>query len=58
MKEFGGGILPTDPHPGVVAFPVKSLTEPLHGCSLVKDGSWVQISFLSSTYGVGDVSRA
>ena len=51
-------LLMSDPHPGVVAFPVKSLTEPLHDCSLVKDGSWVQISFLSSTYGVGDVSRA
>ena len=40
----------------MVAFPVKSLTEPHHGFSLVKDGSWVQISLLTSSDGVGGVS--
>ena len=44
------------PGPGVETFPVKSLTEPHHGFSLVKDGSWVQISLLTSSDGVGGVS--
>ena len=59
MEEFGGGILPTVAHPGpgVGTFPVKSLTEPHHGFSLVKDGSWEQISLLTSTHRVGGVSR-
>ena len=60
MEEFGGEILPTVPHQGpeVVTFLVKSLTEPLHGFSLVKNSSWGQISLLTSTHGVGGVSRA